>query len=219
MGMLFAQHLLSLYGKPPPPPGSEILHKALGSLSQHRGERMTQWPTRRSTCSVRVPPSVFSRVTPLHRATNKGILELVELLLDSNANINAQDKNGVLCHAVPCCAVLWCGVPKALLPKGKGRDVYPRVQVNGRAVCVVRALCASVFRKGRRAGRGRPGGSPPGHRSWPRGSCGTPSLSACWCRRSSCNTHAIELFGPNRASSSVASLNSWPRCMSALGPH
>ena len=63
------------------------------------------------------------------------------------------------------CGVVWCGVPKALLPKGKGRDVYPRVQVNGRAVCVVCVLCASVFRKGRRAGRGRPGGSPPGYRS------------------------------------------------------
>ena len=30
----------------------------------------------------------------------------------------------------------WCGVPKALLPEGNGRDVYPRVQVNGRAVCL-----------------------------------------------------------------------------------
>ena len=61
------------------------------------------------------------------------------------------------------CGVVWCGV--ALLPKGKGRDVYPRVQVNGRAVSVVRALCASVIRKGRRAGRGWPGGSPPGYGS------------------------------------------------------
>ena len=68
--------------------------------------------------------------------------------------------------AVVCCAaVLWWIVPKALLPKGKGRDVYPRVQVNGRAVCAVPALCASVFRKGRRAGRRRPEGSPPGYRS------------------------------------------------------
>ena len=47
----------------------------------------------------------------------------------------------VLRSAVMCCAVL----PKVLLPKGKGRDVYPRVQVNGRSVCVARALCASVF--------------------------------------------------------------------------
>ena len=43
------------------------------------------------------------------------------------------------------CGVVWCGVPKALLPEGNGRDVYPLVQVNGRAVCVARALCASVF--------------------------------------------------------------------------
>ena len=49
----------------------------------------------------------------------------------------------------------WCGVPKALLPEGNGRDVYPRVQVNGRAVCVVRALCVSVwFRGGNRGSRG-----------------------------------------------------------------
>ena len=44
-----------------------------------------------------------------------------------------------------CCDVLCRAVPKVLLPKGKGRDVYPRVQVNGRSVCVARALCASVF--------------------------------------------------------------------------
>ena len=42
----------------------------------------------------------------------------------------------VLCSAVLCCAVLCCVVPKALLPEGNGRDVYPRVQVNGRAVCL-----------------------------------------------------------------------------------
>ena len=75
----------------------------------------------------------------------------------------------VWCGVVWCCGVwrgmvcsgmLWCGVPKALLPKGKGRDVNPRAQVHGRAVCVVRTLCANVFRKGRRAGRGRLGGSP-----------------------------------------------------------
>ena len=37
------------------------------------------------------------------------------------------------------------GVPKALLPKGKGRDVYQRVQVNGLGcVCYVRAVCKCV---------------------------------------------------------------------------
>ena len=46
--------------------------------------------------------------------------------------------------AVLCCAVLCCVVPKALLPEGNGRDVYPRVQVNGRAVCVVRAVRTCV---------------------------------------------------------------------------
>ena len=38
----------------------------------------------------------------------------------------------VLCCVVLCCVVLCCVVPKALLPEGKGRDVYPLVQVNGR---------------------------------------------------------------------------------------
>ena len=48
------------------------------------------------------------------------------------------------------CGVVWCGVvcrgvPKALLPNGKGRDVYPRVQVNGLGcVCCVRAVCKCV---------------------------------------------------------------------------
>ena len=43
------------------------------------------------------------------------------------------------------CGVVWCGVPKALLPKGKGRDVYPRVKVNGLGcVCCVRAVCKCV---------------------------------------------------------------------------
>ena len=41
--------------------------------------------------------------------------------------------------------VRWGGVPKALLPKGKGRDVYPRVKVNGLGcVCCVRAVCKCV---------------------------------------------------------------------------
>ena len=43
------------------------------------------------------------------------------------------------------CGMVWCGVPKALLPKGKGRDVYPRVKVNGLGcVCCVRAVCKCV---------------------------------------------------------------------------
>ena len=50
----------------------------------------------------------------------------------------------VLCCVVLCCVVLCCVVPKALLPQGNGRDVYPRVQVNGRAVCIARAMCKCV---------------------------------------------------------------------------
>ena len=65
-----------------------------------------------------------------------------------------------LCCAVLCCAavlrsaVLCCAVPKALLPEGNGRDVYPRVQVNGRGcVCCVRAVCMCVGPGGERGSR------------------------------------------------------------------
>ena len=52
---------------------------------------------------------------------------------------------GVVWCGVLWCGVVWCGVPKALLPKGKGRDVYPRVQGNGLGcVCCVRAVCKCV---------------------------------------------------------------------------
>ena len=51
------------------------------------------------------------------------------------------------CVALRCvalrCVVLCCVVPKALLPEGNGRDVYPQVQVNGRAVCLS-ARCVLV---------------------------------------------------------------------------
>ena len=40
--------------------------------------------------------------------------------------------------------MVWCGVPKALLPEGNDRDVYPRVQVNGKALCL-NAHCVLVW--------------------------------------------------------------------------
>ena len=58
------------------------------------------------------------------------------------------------------CGVVWCGVPKALLPEGNGRDVYPRVQVNGRAVCLARASCVSVWLSAERGGVGETWMSP-----------------------------------------------------------
>ena len=45
--------------------------------------------------------------------------------------------------SVVCCGVVWCA--EGAVPEGKGRDVYSRVQVNGRAVCVACALCVSVL--------------------------------------------------------------------------
>ena len=117
----------------------------------------------------------------------------------------AQDSN---CSASKR-GVVWCGVPKALLPEGNGWDVYPRVQVNGRAVCVARAPCVSVWLLAERGGSGKPGCHPPGDSCHPRRSRCTPSLSACWCRRSSCNTHAIVLPGPKRAFNNVARALVW----------
>ena len=53
---------------------------------------------------------------------------------------------GAMVCGVVVCGVVVCGcVPKALLPEGNGRDVYPWVQVNGRAVCIACALCVSVW--------------------------------------------------------------------------
>ena len=115
----------------------------------------------------------------------------------------------VLCCVVLCCAVLCCVVPKALLPEGNGRDVYPRVQVNKRAVYVACALCASVLSLAGSGEKGRPGGHPPGDGCQPTSSHGIPSRSACLCRRSMCNTYAIVLFRPRRAFSNVARALAW----------
>ena len=52
------------------------------------------------------------------------------------------------------CGAVWRGVPKALLPEGNGRDVYPWVQVNGRAVCIEHAPCVSVWLTAERGGVG-----------------------------------------------------------------
>ena len=57
----------------------------------------------------------------------------------------------VLCCVVLCCVVLCCVVPKAPLSEGNGQDVYPREQVNGRAVCAACALCLVI---GRTRGKG-----------------------------------------------------------------
>ena len=43
------------------------------------------------------------------------------------------------------CGVLCCHVPMALLLQGNGRDVYPKVQINGRAVSRVRVPYVSVW--------------------------------------------------------------------------
>ena len=63
----------------------------------------------------------------------------------TKGDLEAPHQASVVWCGVVWCGVVWCGVPKALLPKGKGRDVYPRVQVNGLGcVCCVRAVCKCV---------------------------------------------------------------------------
>ena len=54
---------------------------------------------------------------------------------------------GVGSGGVVWCGVVWCGVVcrRRCYQKAKGRDVYPRVQVNGLGcVCCVRAVCKCV---------------------------------------------------------------------------
>ena len=54
---------------------------------------------------------------------------------------------GVVWCGVVWCGVVWCGVVcrRRCYQKAKGRDVYPRVQVNGLGcVCCVRAVCKCV---------------------------------------------------------------------------
>ena len=98
----------------------------------------------------RLPLSVdASSLEPLTAPFNKG---------DDASRLEAAFKYAVLyCVVVRLCStILWCGysVPKALLPEGNGRDVYPRVQVNGKAVCVARAPCVSVCFSAERGGVG-----------------------------------------------------------------
>ena len=76
-------------------------------------------------------------------------------------------------------------------------------------MCCVRAVCKCVVLGRKERESGEPGRHPPGDCLHSRSSRCTPSLSACWCRRSSCNTHAIVLPGPRRAFSNVARVLAW----------
>ena len=67
-------------------------------------------------------------------------------------------------------------------------------------------VCRPWWREGE---PGRPGRLALGDRPYSRSSRCTPSRSACWCRRSSSNAHAIVLPGPRRAFSSVARALAW----------
>ena len=122
------------------------------------------------------------------------------------------EATAVLCCAVLCFAALRCPVLccaegavtrrqwPGCLPMGTGKREG--------CECSVRTVCKCVVLGGNR-GKGRPGGHPLGLCCQARSSCRTPSRSACWCRRSSCNTHAIVLFGPKRAFSNVPRDLAW----------
>ena len=106
-----------------------------------------------------------------------------------------------------------CGVwfvPKALLPKGKRPGCLPTGTGNRAGLCVLCVCRAKVCRPRQGEGEsGRPGQFASGDRAYSRRSRCTPSLSACWCRRSSCNAHATVLPGPRRAFSIVARALAW----------
>ena len=114
---------------------------------------------------------------------------------------------GVVWCGVVWCGVVWCGVVwcgrqwPGCLPTGTGKRA---------GLCVLCARRVYVCRSWRREGEpGRPGRLALGDRSYSRSPRCTPSRSACWCRRSSCNALAIVLPGPRRAFSSVARALAW----------
>ena len=102
--------------------------------------------------------------------------------------------------------VVWCGVPKALLPDGKRPGCLPKGEGKRARLCVLcaRGVCVRTSLAERGGVGKKPGWHPRGGRCYSRSPRCTPSLSACWCRRSSCNAHAIVLPGPRRAFSNVA---------------
>ena len=134
---------------------------------------------------------------------------------------------GVVCCAVQCCAVLWCtlwcgvvwcgvvwcGVvwcAEGAVTRRQWPGCLPTGTGKRAGLCVSCARRVYVCRTRRREGEPRrPGRLALGDRPYSRSSRCTPSCSACWCRRSSCNAHAIVLPGPRRAFSSVARALAW----------
>ena len=124
---------------------------------------------------------------------------------------------GVVCCGVVCCGVVWCGVvwcgvvwcgvvwcAEGVVTRRQWPGCLPtgtRKRVGLSVLCARRVyVCRSWPREGE---PGRLGRLPLGDRPYSRSSRCTPSRSACWCRRSSCNAHAIVLPRPRRTLSSV----------------
>ena len=114
-----------------------------------------------------------------------------------------------------CCVVLRC-VALCCAEGAVTRRQWPGCLPAGTGkregcVCSARAVCKCVVIGGKRGSRGKPGCHPPGDSCHPKSSRYTPSLSACWCKHSSCNTHAIVLPGPRPAFGNVARALAWAR--------
>ena len=92
------------------------------------------------------------------------------------------------------CGVVWCGVPKALLPGGKRPGCLPKGKGKGAGLCVLcaRGACVAEREGFQKKSCWHSCGSCRSSRS----PCCTPSLSACWCRRSSYKAQTIVLPGP-----------------------
>ena len=121
---------------------------------------------------------------------------------------------GVVLGAVVWGGVMWWGVvwcAEGAVTRRQWPGCLPMgTRKREGSVCSARAVRQCVVIGGKRGSRGKPGCYPLGDRRHPRSSRYTPSLSACWCRRSSCNTHTIVLPGPRRAFGNVARALAWP---------
>ena len=100
---------------------------------------------------------------------------------------------GVVWCGVVWCGVVWCGVvwcAEGAVTRRQWPGCLPTGTGKRAGLCVLCARRAYVCRPWWREGEsGRPGRPAPGDRAYSRSSRCTPSRSACWCRRNSCNAH------------------------------
>ena len=118
---------------------------------------------------------------------------------------------GLRCTGACCVGFGVCCCAEGAVTRRQWPGCFPTgISKREGCVCCVRVVCncADVARKEREPGE--PGREPPGDCLHSESCRCTPSLSACKCRRSSYNTHAIVLPRPRRAFSNVARTLAWP---------